>query len=99
MASSADRQRAFKARRAATGLVQCNVWVPAACAAELKLAAELMVADPDLRVARLMDVKTGRLRGLKPSLVTAAANQRPSLTDGQAGQDRGKAEMQRAADR
>lgn len=63
--SSAERQRRFKAKMAEQGFVQVNVWVPMAAAADIQRAAELMRAGPHLTVARLMDVKTGRLTGLK----------------------------------
>jgi hypothetical protein len=63
--TSTERARNLKARRKAEGLVQCNVWVRAEQAAEIKHAADLMLANPELRVARLMNVRTGRLCGLK----------------------------------
>ena len=56
---------AFKARMAEQGLVQANFWVPASAVAELRRACELLRADPDLDVARLVSKTTGRLRGLK----------------------------------
>lgn len=63
--SPAQRQAALKARRIEAGLVQCNLWVPAGCVAELQRAAELMRSNPALLVARLVDTRTGKLRGLK----------------------------------
>ena len=63
--TSTERARQFKERQIAKGLVQCNVWVHAEQASEIKHAADLMLANPELRVARLMNVRTGRLTGLK----------------------------------
>lgn len=63
--TNAERQRAFKARQAAAGLVQCNVWVPASAVADVNRAAELMCARPQLTIGRLVDTQTGRLVGLK----------------------------------
>lgn len=63
--TSTERARNLKARRKEQGLVQCNVWVHAEQACEIKHAADLMLANPELRVARLMNIRTGRLTGLK----------------------------------
>lgn len=63
--TSAERQAALKARRAELGLVQCNMWVPASAVPELQRAAELMRENTDLTVARLVNRRTGKLRGLK----------------------------------
>jgi hypothetical protein len=65
MADAAERARKFKAAKMAAGLVQCNVWVPRGCEAEIKRAAEMMGANPSLRVGRLVDQNTGRMKGLK----------------------------------
>ena len=62
--SIADRAAKFKTARISEGLTQMNVWVPADALPELKAAIALLCADRDLRVARLMNVRTGRLRGL-----------------------------------
>lgn len=63
--TSTDRQRRFKANMKAAGCIQVNVWVPAKAAADIQRAAELIRQDPALTVARLVDVTTGRLKGLK----------------------------------
>lgn len=63
--TTANRSRKFKAQMADRGLVQCNIWVPASAMAEFKRAAELARDNPDLTVARLVDTRTGKLRGLK----------------------------------
>jgi hypothetical protein len=63
--TSTQRAARLKERRAEAGLVQCNLWVPAGALAELKRAAELSRENPNLAVARLVDTRTGRLRGLK----------------------------------
>jgi hypothetical protein len=65
MASSTERSRTLKERRAAEGLVQCNVWLPRETVAEFVRAAELIKKERDLRLARLMDLRTGRMRGLR----------------------------------
>jgi hypothetical protein len=49
----------------ARGLVQVNVWLPAAAAQEFKQAAEVIAASPDeLRIGRLVNARTGRVMGL-----------------------------------
>jgi hypothetical protein len=63
--NNAERARRYKASLAERGLIQVNVWLPAAVASDFKRAAELVANDPHLTVARLMDRRTGRLRGLK----------------------------------
>lgn len=63
--TNAERQARFMANKAAEGLVQCNVWVPAGRVADLRLAAERMRENPDLTVARLVNETTGRLTGLR----------------------------------
>lgn len=67
--TNAERQRAFKVRMTAQGLVQVNVWVPAGAVADIQRAAELIRANPQLNVARLADTITGKLVGLKASRV------------------------------
>jgi hypothetical protein len=63
--TNTERQAKLRKARADAGLVQCNVWVPEGCVAEILRAAELMRQNPRLTVARLVDGETGRLRGLK----------------------------------
>lgn len=63
--TSAERQRLFKKRQIEAGFVQCNVWLPAHAAPDMKLAAELICADRDLTFGRLISMRTGKLRGLK----------------------------------
>jgi hypothetical protein len=46
-------------------MVQCNVWVPRGCLAEINRAAEIMRERPEYRVARLVNRETGVLCGLK----------------------------------
>lgn len=65
MSDQAIRHRRHKEKMKAAGLVQCNVWVPKECIPEIRNAAQKMVANRNLRVARLMDVSTGRMAGLK----------------------------------
>lgn len=65
--TNAERQAALKARRAKAGMVQINLWLPASAVADMQRAAELCRADPELTVARLVNTRTGKLRGLKPS--------------------------------
>jgi hypothetical protein len=60
-----QRQTLLRARRAEDGLVQCNLWVPEGAIPELRRAAELIRENPALAVARLVDTRTGKLRGLK----------------------------------
>lgn len=70
--TSAERQRRFKARMAEDGCIQVNVWVPASAAADIQRAAELIRANPDLTVARLVSAATGKLIGLKAKRAVVA---------------------------
>jgi hypothetical protein len=63
--TATERQAIFRKRQAAAGLVQCNLWVPEGAVAELQRAAELLRENPALRVARLVNTRTGKLSGLK----------------------------------
>ena len=63
--TSTERAARLRERRAAQGLVPCTIWLPAAATAEFNQAAELIRAHPELRLARLMSTKTGRMCGLK----------------------------------
>ncbi len=70
--SAAGRQAAFKARQAAAGLVQVNVWLPAHAAASFRDAAarvtDAHAAGRELEAARQVDRATGKLSGVrKPS--------------------------------
>lgn len=64
-AGNAARQAKWRAAQAAQGMVQITVLVHECAVPELKRAVELMAADPHLAVARLVDIRTGRLRGLR----------------------------------
>jgi len=79
--TNAERQASFKNRQTQAGLVQLNVWVPANAEPETRAAIARLCADRDLRIARLMSVKTGRLTGLAgrvfPHGVTAHQNDEP----------------------
>jgi hypothetical protein len=63
--TNSERQARHKSRLVALGLVQVAVWVPVAAVADIQRAAELLRANPLLTVARLANVKTGRLVSLK----------------------------------
>lgn len=63
--TNAQRQQSLRNRRIEAGLVQVNVWVPVGAVADIQRAAELLRAEPELTVARLMDKRTGKLRGLR----------------------------------
>lgn len=65
MGDTNERAARFKASRRAKGLVQCNVWVPAKVAADFKRAAELACENHALTIGRMVDGKTGRMRGMK----------------------------------
>lgn len=62
--TSTERSRTFKASQEAKGLVQCNVWIPRQAVAEFKLAAAKIALNPDLRLGRMVNEKTGRIEGL-----------------------------------
>jgi hypothetical protein len=62
----------MRAKREAAGLVQCNVWVPAAVIAEIKLMAEILRVHPHLQPGPLRDPVSGRLVGLR--IVDARGN-------------------------
>jgi hypothetical protein len=57
--SNADRSRRHKAKLAARGLAQVNLWLPARAVPEFKQAAAAIGADPQLSI-RLWNTKTGR---------------------------------------
>lgn len=63
--TGAERQARYRAKREGAGLVQVNVWLPPAAAADIQLAAERMRNNPQLSIARLVDRGTGRLVSLK----------------------------------
>jgi hypothetical protein len=63
--SNAERQRRHKSKLAESGLVQVNVWLPAGAVADFQRAAEIVRQNRKLTVARLVNVETGRLVGLK----------------------------------
>jgi hypothetical protein len=58
---NARRQRRKRERLEAAGLVQCNVWIPAAAVAELRLLAEILRAYPHLLPGPLRDPVSGKL--------------------------------------
>lgn len=59
--TTAKRAAEFKARMAAKGLVQVNVWVPRGCEAAIKEAAEVMRAVDGARGLRVVNTTTGRI--------------------------------------
>ena len=63
--TSAQRQTRFRRKLAELGYVQVNVWVPASAAPGFKRAAELASENPDLEIGRMVDTRTGKLRGMK----------------------------------
>ncbi len=63
--TTAERQARLRARRAELGIIQVAVWVPVAAAASVKLAAERMVANPELFIDVLRHRRTGKLIGRK----------------------------------
>jgi len=63
--TNAQRQAKLRIAREAAGLKQCNIWVPAGAIPELQRVAELLRANPDLTVGRMVNTKTGRVSGLK----------------------------------
>ena len=79
--TNAARQRRKRARLADAGLVQCNVWVPAAAAAELRLLAEILRTYPHLLPGPLRDPVSGKL-------VSTRARRPPSPTSPHRGQPR-----------
>lgn len=65
MATSTERARRHKDKLRETGLVQINIWVPAAAVSSFNDAAEKCRSDFNLAVARVVDSTTGRLAGIK----------------------------------
>jgi hypothetical protein len=63
--SNSERQRAFKHGMNKAGFVQCAVWITPAALAEFQRAAELVRQDTGLTIGRMVDTRTGKLRGLK----------------------------------
>lgn len=65
--TSTERARSFKAKMAASGFTQFNVWLPKAQRAELAALIETMAANPNMRICSisLQDAATGRMKGVK----------------------------------
>jgi hypothetical protein len=63
--TNAERQRKHRQRLTDAGLVQVNLIVPPHAVADLQRVAELLRANPDLTVARLASLTTGKLSGIK----------------------------------
>ena len=63
--SNLARSRAHKQRMAAAGWVQVNVWLPAAVAADLREAAEVIRQHPHLTIGRLVDPVSGQVVGIR----------------------------------
>lgn len=68
--TTAERQARIRAKRAKMGIIQVNVWVPVAAAASVKLAAERMVANPELFIDVLRHRQTGKLSGRKTAPIS-----------------------------
>lgn len=64
MATNAERQRAFRARKRAEGFSSLTLLVPERHRAELELLAQRLRADPDLEVGSPRNSRTGRLEKL-----------------------------------
>jgi hypothetical protein len=63
--TSAERQAAYKNRQREAGIGQINLMVPAHAVADFQRAAELIRANPRLTIARLVNLDTGKLKGMK----------------------------------
>ncbi len=63
--SNREVQSRFKAKMAAAGFIQCNIWVPRSAAPEFKIASDMIRENPKLRLGRMVDVETGKVVGLK----------------------------------
>jgi hypothetical protein len=63
--SNQARAAAHKERMRAAGFEQVNVWLPAAAAADLRQAAEVIRQFPHLTIGRLVDPVTGQVVGIK----------------------------------
>ncbi len=79
--TNAERQKRHRAKLQETGLVQVNLWVPAGAVADLQRAADLIRANPDLSVARLVNRVTGKLSGLKAVKAAKAGLDNRHLTE------------------
>jgi hypothetical protein len=68
-AENAARQRKLREQRAQNGIVPITLWVPENAAASFKRAADVCTAyhldDRPVEVARVVEVATGKLRGIK----------------------------------
>ena len=64
ISDSADRQAAWRQRRAAEGLKTVTVTVPVECVADLRVAAHTLCQDRSLRVGLLVSRITGRFAAL-----------------------------------
>lgn len=60
MATSAERQRAHRARLAELGLVPISGVAPRASVAQLQMLMDALRINPDLEIVTLRDTKTGK---------------------------------------
>jgi hypothetical protein len=54
-------QQRHRAKLTRSGLVQCNLWVPAAAHADMQLLAEILREHPHLTIGPLRDPQSGKL--------------------------------------
>lgn len=59
--TGAKRAAELKARKAAQGLIQVNVWVPVGAGIAIREAAEIMRANASARGLRVVNTDTGRI--------------------------------------
>ena len=70
---NAARQARFRAEMARQGLVQCNVWIPAAAVADVQLQAQILREHPHLAVGSLRDPVTGKFVALRSPVLRLCA--------------------------
>lgn len=71
--TGAQRASRHRARKRATGVAAVTLPVPAAARTDLRMLAEALCADPELRPAPLRDPRNGRLVSAKRVLSHRAA--------------------------
>lgn len=88
--SAKERQRRWRERQRASGVVNATLLVPAGAVPDLLLVAEALRQRPDLRPGPLRDWRTGRFVGIE-SIVGSRASAGASATCGAAAPSPGSA--------
>jgi hypothetical protein len=63
--TSAERQRAYRARQAAAGLVPLTIMIPESAIPEMRMLAEVLCAHPRMAPAMVRDEASGKMRSIR----------------------------------